>query len=200
MQTAIESEPAPSTLEDRIKLLARSRPDDALALIARAFLPELTWHAAKVVKSACEAEEIAADAIECAMREPRIFDPAFRIRTWLYRVVFNRALNALRNRTAREKHLSRHGDELAPPDAYGAHQRVVDQQLETVLRQLRGQLSPAHEEILRLRYEEDLSYDEIANRLGVRIGTVMSRLHRAHGMLRTVVDASGSHETLRSFL
>jgi len=44
-------------------------------------------------------------------------------------------------------------------------------------------LSPAHQEILRLRYFGDLSYAELAETLGVPPGTIMSRLHLARKAL-----------------
>jgi RNA polymerase sigma factor (sigma-70 family) len=54
-----------------------------------------------------------------------------------------------------------------------------------------GQLSPEHREILVLREFEQMSYEEIAQVLGVPRGTVESRLHRARGEMR---------ERLKSYL
>lgn len=46
-------------------------------------------------------------------------------------------------------------------------------------------LSEGAQEVLRLRYQQELSYEQIANLLGVPIGTVQSRIHRAKLALRT---------------
>jgi RNA polymerase sigma-70 factor (ECF subfamily) len=48
-------------------------------------------------------------------------------------------------------------------------------------------LTPEHREILMLRYYGDLSYSEIAERLDIKLGTVMSRLSRARSRLTEVV-------------
>lgn len=48
-----------------------------------------------------------------------------------------------------------------------------------------GELSPEHQAVLVLRVVEGLSYDEIARSLSIPIGTVMSRLSRARGDLKT---------------
>jgi RNA polymerase sigma-70 factor (ECF subfamily) len=47
-----------------------------------------------------------------------------------------------------------------------------------------GQLSPEHREVLALREFEQMSYEEIAQVLGVPRGTVESRIHRARGEMR----------------
>ena len=48
-----------------------------------------------------------------------------------------------------------------------------------------------HQEILLLRYYDDLSYAEIAAVLQVKLGTVMSRLSRARSRLMAVMGAAG---------
>lgn len=50
-----------------------------------------------------------------------------------------------------------------------------------------GQLSDDHRTILLLRYYDDLSYNEIATRINVKLGTVMSRLNRARTRLEEVL-------------
>lgn len=50
-------------------------------------------------------------------------------------------------------------------------------------------LSEAHRHILHLHYQAGLSYQEIADELGVPIGTVMSRMHRARNALKDIVEA-----------
>ena len=50
-------------------------------------------------------------------------------------------------------------------------------------------LAPAFREVLVLRELEELSYNEIADVIGAPVGTVMSRLSRARGELRTQLGA-----------
>ncbi|MEC8423098.1 MAG: RNA polymerase sigma factor, partial [Myxococcota bacterium] len=54
-----------------------------------------------------------------------------------------------------------------------------------------GKMTRDHQEILLLRYYDDLSYAEIAAVLQVKLGTVMSRLSRARSRLMAVMGAAG---------
>jgi RNA polymerase sigma-70 factor (ECF subfamily) len=56
-------------------------------------------------------------------------------------------------------------------------------------------LPPAYREILILREMDDLSYREIANIVGAPIGTVMSRLARARGLLQAGLRNSADGST-----
>jgi RNA polymerase sigma-70 factor, ECF subfamily len=101
---------------------------------------------------------------------------------WLYRVTVNTCLNERRR-------LGRFSD-CAPPEApeHGAgcaqEQAVLARQVETAL----GRLSPKLRVPLVLRHLEGLSYDEIAEVLGCSLGTVASRLSRAHQALAVVLQ------------
>jgi RNA polymerase sigma-70 factor (ECF subfamily) len=49
-------------------------------------------------------------------------------------------------------------------------------------------LDPAHQEVLMLREYEQLSYDDIADALGVPVNTVRSRLFRARAELKALLE------------
>lgn len=68
-----------------------------------------------------------------------------------------------------------------PPDESQVEERAA------LVRNALGRLSPAHQEILRLREFEGLSYEEIAEVLDIRLGTVMSRLFLARKRLLRVL-------------
>jgi RNA polymerase sigma factor (sigma-70 family) len=60
-----------------------------------------------------------------------------------------------------------------------------------------ARLAPDQRVVVALRFYRDLSIDEIASRMGVRPGTVKSRLHRALRGLRTTLDEADPTRTLR---
>jgi RNA polymerase sigma-70 factor (ECF subfamily) len=69
--------------------------------------------------------------------------------------------------------------------------RVLDGEKQERILAAIDRLSEDHREILMLRYYSDLSYAEISDTLGIKLGTVMSRLSRARGQLVEALDALG---------
>jgi RNA polymerase sigma-70 factor (ECF subfamily) len=110
-----------------------------------------------------------------------LFESGFHTKAWLFRVCTNRCYNLVRDRQRRGGILERIGKER---DGLGSssHQAIDEllaKEQSSAVSQVLERLSPEHRTILLLRYFGDLSYDEIATVLEVRIGTVMSRLSRA---------------------
>ena len=56
-------------------------------------------------------------------------------------------------------------------------------------------LPPLHREVLLLRYQDDLSYEEIAAVVGCSVGTVKSRLHHAKRRLQSEYANSRGDES-----
>jgi len=121
----------------------------------------------------------------------RVFKRVARFRreaafaSWLYRVTVNVAIDRHRQRARRP---------AAPLDATPALEPTTDEGEGPVARALSNEqrdevrramleLSPKLSTVVLLRYVEGLSYDEIASAVGLSIGTVKSRLNRAHRLL-----------------
>ena len=118
------------------------------------------------------------------------FDSKFS--SWVYRVAVNASIDLKRrasnHSTSSLDGLHRGPDELARidirDDAIEAPSAAASRhELEVEIQRAIGRLSPKMRVITVLRYIESLSYDEIAETLGISIGTVKSRLSRAHAAL-----------------
>ncbi len=121
-------------------------------------------------------------------------DPA-KARSWLFTVVRNCYLKQ-RRRPAPEPaanleiEVDRIPDGSIPPA--GAEAEWIDRQwLQAAL----DQLSDEHRVVLVMFYFEELSYKEISDRLALAPGTVMSRLARAKGRLRALLEAQTQGES-----
>ena len=117
--------------------------------------------------------------------------------TWLFRLTSNICIDFLRRKKRRQETSltesyddSDEGAELSVPDAQpGPEQQAITNETKIELARAMEQLSPEHREILQLRVIEDLQYEQIADILGVRVGTVKSRLARARLSFRKILKA-----------
>ncbi len=172
--------------EDTVKRVAGGDRSHAMSMLVERFEERLYVHAWCILKDAHEARDVVQEVFIKAMREPRLFEPDFRIQAWLYRVTRNLCFNLVRDRRRRDSILAatpRSEALLADPiDAVFGGERQ-DEIIAAI-----GRLTADHRDILMLRYYEDLSYSEIASALCIKLGTVMSRLSRARDRL---LDALG---------
>jgi RNA polymerase sigma-70 factor (ECF subfamily) len=121
------------------------------------------------------------------------FDPARRFKPWLFTIAANKARDLLRKRVRRQEvdisaPVNRNGGgdsggqtfvdlmevDVPPPDE-GLEARERDQQVQEAINRMPLSLR----EILLLAYFQRLSYAQIADELGIPLGTVKSRLHSA---------------------
>jgi len=142
-------------------------------------LEPLLGRAAAYARARLGNREDAEDAVQQAALQAwagfRQYDPARPFAGWWFTILRNCCMDLLRRRRA-AAHTDIEGVDLPrlEPD-----EPFDWQVLETAIRSL----SPAHQEILRLRYFGELSYDALADALDIPRGTVMSRLHHARKAL-----------------
>jgi RNA polymerase sigma-70 factor (ECF subfamily) len=126
------------------------------------------------------ADEAAQEAFIRAWQHLPGYRPRSPFRNWLYRIATNSARDALR-REVRTVDI----DTVSVTDSTQGPQAAVEaQELGERVQQAVLSLPPASRAVLVLREYEGLSYKEIADTLGIPIGTVMSRLNYARNLLR----------------
>jgi RNA polymerase sigma-70 factor (ECF subfamily) len=122
--------------------------------------------------------------------------PSFRgqsaLKTWIYRIAINQARNRQRwwrrrrrsDQVQLEQHVLEHGDLQQPGDADAPDRALARKEMATRLWAALDGLPFDQRTVIVLREIDGLSYDEIAESLGVAVGTVKSRLTRARQTLR----------------
>lgn len=118
------------------------------------------------------------------IRHAQTYDPTYAFSTWIFRIAWNLAQDRLRKR-------SRGGGQPADLHAMDGHvdpapavdDQILARERDHALRSHIAALPDHLRETLMLRYFEDLSEREVADRLNVPTGTVKSRLHAAHHRL-----------------
>lgn len=113
------------------------------------------------------------------------FDGQSKLETWLYRLATNEALQHLR----RKKRLATQ-PLVAEPSADDPNPLLESEQLQ-ILELALSRIDPELRAMLSLKEEQNLSYREIADALGIPEGTVGSRLNRARKELRAELEKLG---------
>ena len=142
-----------------------------------------------IVRDEAEARDVAQEAFLRAYGSLGRFDARRAFRPWLLRIVTNLALNSAR-KAARQRRRDERYERAADV------QRTVASVEETVEAQERGRrvwqamstLSADDQTVLYLRYFLATSEEDTATTIGRPVGTVKSRVHRALGRLRQVIQ------------
>ena len=139
--------------------------------------------ACAVLRDRAAAEDAVQEAAVRAWRAfPSLRDES-RARAWFLKIVLNQCRATMRTRWWRSHLLAERVDGDVPAPDAGAELRI---EIERALRVL----SRDQRAVLFLAYQMDLPQEEIALILGVLLGTVKSRLHRAMARLRTALPFS----------
>jgi RNA polymerase sigma-70 factor (ECF subfamily) len=139
-----------------------------------------------------DAEDAAQEVFLKAYQALPRFQPDAALSTWLYRIAVNTCidrrrmpiLESLFGSSAEGETLIHDpaSDDPSPETLYQAKQ--IDQALQTGLRSL----SPKLRAVIVLKELEELSYEEIAETLGISMGTVKSRIARAREELKKIMQ------------
>ena len=135
--------------------------------------------------SAADAEEAAQDGLVKAYRALSRFRRGAPLRPWLLRIVANEARNRRRASGRREALALRAATQDRPGDAVPSPEAaLLAAEQRSGLLEAVNRLSDEHRTAIACRYFLELSEEETAAALGVRRGTVKSRLSRALAQLR----------------
>lgn len=136
--------------------------------------------AAHVLRRPAEAEDVVQEAFLRAFSQIRTFRSDCSFYTWFYRIVVRLCLN--RMRTPEWRYRSDLSLDLSENSA--AHTSQGPSETRALVETLLDQLSPVLRATLVLREVTGLEYEEIAQTLGIPIGTVRSRLNAARCQFR----------------
>jgi len=184
---------------DAPELIERIRQGDGAAFeqVAREHAPRLFRLAVRLTGRREDAEDLVQETLLKSLPALRRFEGRARLSTYLIRALTNLWKNRLRSRKRSrivEWFRLGGGAEETQPEAgiaddapsqleqLEARDRAVD------VRRALLQLDPTRRLTLLLREVEELSYEEIAETTGVPVGTVRSRLARARGDLRRLLE------------
>ncbi len=191
---SMTSETAPDT-----QLVQRFNHGDESAFveIMQRYQAKIFTVALGLLHNHADAEEIAQDTFVRAHRGLARFRGDSSLATWLHRIAVNLARNRYWYFFRRKRHATlslncaldeqndaTFSDLIAAEDADPAQENTRTE-FANLVEECMKQLDERHREILTLRNVLNHSYEEIAEKLGLNVGTVKSRIARARDQLRS---------------
>jgi RNA polymerase sigma-70 factor (ECF subfamily) len=138
------------------------------------------------------AHDCAQDAFIRAYRALHQYDPAYPFGPWMFRIATNASLNFIQRGRGREVTVEELPEDPEPPEAGPELTTVRKEELQEVLEAM-AELPPAYRAALTLRHMQQLSYQEVAEALGIPLGTVKTHLHRARAALKAKLAHRGKN-------
>jgi RNA polymerase sigma-70 factor (ECF subfamily) len=184
-------------------LVARCKQRDLTAFdeMVQRYQHKIYGYVKRLVGNETDAEDITQEVFLKALISMHRFREESSLQTWLFRIATNLCRDLHRRRQREKGWLSLWrradgeedtGDECAIeiPDTHDDPEKaLLREELNDLLQQAMDHLPIAMREVLVLHDVESLSYEEIAQALGIPLGTVKSRLFHARARLRDALSS-----------
>jgi len=170
--------------------VAKDRDRAAFERLFDHFAPRINGYLQRLGADSGTAEELTQDVMTTLWRKADLFDPTkSSLATWLYRVARNRRIDGLRRNKAGA--LDPDEPALQPGESPDPLTILDVQNREIRIREALTTLPQEQLDLVRLAFFDGLSHTDIANRTGLPLGTVKSRIRLAFTRLRRTLEAAG---------
>lgn len=174
-------------MADLLHLVARRGDAEAFRKLFETYAPRVKAYMMRQGADANLAEELAQETLLTVWRKAGLYsDDKGSATTWIYTIARNLRIDRLRREVAWQP--MPEGAEEEPSDDALPDEEVSNRERRERVRAVLSQLPQDQTEVVTLSYIEGLSHSEIAERLGLPLGTVKSRMRLAYSKIREAVE------------
>lgn len=173
--------------DEVVDLVSRAQQGESDALLELIMHKKDQYFKLAMVYLRCESDALDAvqDMTETVFKKIKALKKPSAFYSWSNTILVNRCKSLLKKK---KKFVALDSTNLVEND-----QTINTLELRTDLNAAMSQLSVKHREVISLRYDLDMSYEEIAHFIGVPIGTVKSRLNKGLSKLRQALERGDGH-------
>jgi len=150
----------------------------------------------KMVNSKEDAEDLMIETFEKAFRKIKTYNSSYAFSTWLFRIATNHGIDFMRSSRKQPQniyleskldfeHSASKISEISEDDL-NPEEEIINAQNKIALKNIIKKLPADYRNILIMRYFEEMSYNEISDKLELPIGTVKARLFRSRELLLSI--------------
>tara|TARA_B100000945_G_scaffold53083_1_gene38477 strand:+ start:230 stop:838 length:609 start_codon:yes stop_codon:yes gene_type:complete len=174
-----------------IDLAITKNDQNAYSEIMKSYKNSIYFTILKMIKNKDDAEDLTIEAFSKAFKNLHKFKKEFTFSTWLFRIATNNTIDFIRKKklATTSIHTSLKDEagqniELDIKDSnLNPNEITVKNEKKIIVRQLVNKLPEKYQNLVKLRYFEELSYKEIAHKTNSPLGTIKAQLFRARDLL-----------------
>lgn len=155
----------------------------------------------KMIRNTDDAEDLTIEAFAKAFKNLHKFKKDYTFSTWLFRIATNNTIDFIRKKKLKTFSLNTSftddGGESVNIDVEDNNLNPQDEAIKSqkieLVQMFVTKLPPKYQRLVKLRYFDELSYEEIAKTLEAPLGTVKAQLHRARELMYDLVKDNKPH-------
>ncbi|WP_017732598.1 RNA polymerase sigma factor [Nafulsella turpanensis] len=155
----------------------------------------------KMVRNVDDAEDLTIEAFAKAFKNLHKFKKDYTFSTWLFRIATNNAIDFIRKKKLKTLSLNTtftndSGDDVnidVEDENLNPQQEAIKSQKIELVQMFVTKLPAKYQRLVKLRYFDELSYDEIAKELDAPLGTIKAQLYRARELMYELVKNKREH-------
>ena len=163
---------------------------DAFSQIVNKYQNALYGIVFKMINNRDEVDDIVQETFIKAFSSIKSFDERYSFATWLFKIGTNNCIDHLRKRKINSVSFNStisnedgESDFRLPDLTYEADRNIIEEQKKKLIEDAINSLPEKYAAVIRMRHQEDKTYEEISKELNMPVGTVKAHIFRAREML-----------------
>lgn len=179
--------------------LAKNDNQRAYAELLERYRRSVYYLILRIVKAPEDAEDLTYVTFTKAFKNLDKYVPTHGFSTWVFKIASNTSIDFLRKKSIDTVGIAL-GSDIQPGEVVldnkvasstlNPEERIIKEQRMEIIHNVVQHLDEDFEKVIRLRFFEEYSYDEIANELNLPLGTVKVQIHRAKKLLQSILKES----------
>ena len=174
----------------------QSNDQSAYAELMERYRDSIYFMLFRMVSNRDDADDLTIEAFGKAFSRLKQYQPNYAFSTWLFKIASNNCIDFIRKEKKKKlvsldnSFENEDGDRLSidvRADALDPEETVIKAQKVKMMREVVEKLKPRYRDLIKLRYFDELSYEEIAVELKLPLGTVKAQLFRARDFIANMM-------------